>query len=305
MAIRATKVEGQPRLWPSGSSSGSATTGPLSTQQAAAAIRHQLNTTAKPLWATGHVSVGDLWKLYAAYAYMPRLRDRAALNAGLRNAPLLWEQDWFALAEGTTSRLDATAGSCSHRTRRASRSRTRRLSSSRLSRSSGGPGRRPPRRQRRVVRHGLHPGRHQPARRPPRRPPKPGKTRFFGTKELSPGPLRQELQEDHRRSPHPPGRHPGVDLRSPSRSKQPPRPGSTTTGSAPFPRTPEPSSSNSPASKKPELQRSPVFRRLDQFPLARSQPEPFVRRKADQRHRLGSEGRAAILRILRLRPLPT
>jgi len=52
------------------------------------------------LWADGHVSVGDLWKVYASYPYMPRLRDRGVLNAGLTAAVLIWTSDGFALAEG-------------------------------------------------------------------------------------------------------------------------------------------------------------------------------------------------------------
>jgi len=74
--------------------------GVLSTQQAGAAIRHQLNTHAAALWKDGHVSVGDLWKTYAQYPYMPRLTDRSVLEAGLLVQPILWEQDGFALADG-------------------------------------------------------------------------------------------------------------------------------------------------------------------------------------------------------------
>ncbi|MCM3484697.1 DUF499 domain-containing protein [Kocuria rosea] len=100
VAINATKVEGQGKSLAERVSKRLGSDGALTTQQAGAAIRHVLNTSARPLWASGHVSVGDLWKLYAAYAYMPRLRDRAVLNAGLTAFPLLWEQDGFALAEG-------------------------------------------------------------------------------------------------------------------------------------------------------------------------------------------------------------
>ena len=64
------------------------------------AIRHQLDTTAAKLWADGHVTVGALWRLYAEYPYMPRLRDRAVLDTGLTGPQLLWEQEGFALADG-------------------------------------------------------------------------------------------------------------------------------------------------------------------------------------------------------------
>lgn len=100
VTINVTKVEGQAASLAERVSRRLGSDGALTTQQAAAAIRHVLNTSAKPLWESGHVAMGDLWKLYAAYAYMPRLRDRGVLNSGLLNTPLLWEQDGFALAEG-------------------------------------------------------------------------------------------------------------------------------------------------------------------------------------------------------------
>ena len=46
------------------------------------------------------MTVGALWRLYAEYPYMPRLRDRAVLDAGLTGPQLLWEQEGFALADG-------------------------------------------------------------------------------------------------------------------------------------------------------------------------------------------------------------
>jgi hypothetical protein len=74
--------------------------GSLTEQHAAPAIRHQLDTTAAKLWQDVHVTVGALWRLYAEYPYMPRLRDRAVLNSGLTGPQLLWEQEGFALADG-------------------------------------------------------------------------------------------------------------------------------------------------------------------------------------------------------------
>lgn len=37
--------------------------------------------------------------MYTAYPYMPRLRDRSVLNAGLAAQPLLWQQEGFAFAQ--------------------------------------------------------------------------------------------------------------------------------------------------------------------------------------------------------------
>ena len=98
--ISVTKVEGQGTSLAERVSRRLGNDGALATQQAGAAIRHQLNTHAMALWKDGSVSVGDLWKTYAQYPYMPRLTDRSVLEAGLREQPILWEQDGFALADG-------------------------------------------------------------------------------------------------------------------------------------------------------------------------------------------------------------
>src|SRR5215218_423343 len=98
--IQATKVEGQAASLAERVSRRLGNDGALTVQHAAPAIRHQLDTTAAKLWADGHVAVGALWRLYAEYPYMPRLRDRAVLNAGLTGPQLLWEQEGFALADG-------------------------------------------------------------------------------------------------------------------------------------------------------------------------------------------------------------
>jgi len=45
------------------------------------------------------VRLGDLWQLYTHYPYLPRLRDRSVLDAGVVNQPLIWDHDGFALAE--------------------------------------------------------------------------------------------------------------------------------------------------------------------------------------------------------------
>jgi predicted AAA+ superfamily ATPase len=98
--IQTTKVEGQAALLAERVSRRLGNDGALTVQHAAPAIRHQLNSTAGKLWESGHVSVGALWRLYAEYPYMPRLRDRAVLDEGLTGPQLLWELEGFALADG-------------------------------------------------------------------------------------------------------------------------------------------------------------------------------------------------------------
>ena len=97
--IGATKVEGQATSLAERVSRRLGNDGALTAQHAAPAIRHQLDTAAAKLWADGDIAVGALWRLYAEYPYMPRLRDRAALDAGLTGPQLLWEQEGFALAD--------------------------------------------------------------------------------------------------------------------------------------------------------------------------------------------------------------
>lgn len=99
--VSATKVEGgQAQALAERVSRKLGNDGALTDKHAAQAIRHQLNTSAQKLWADGHVSVGALWRLYAEYPYMPRLRDRTVLEDGLTGPQLLWEQEGFALADG-------------------------------------------------------------------------------------------------------------------------------------------------------------------------------------------------------------
>jgi hypothetical protein len=100
VAIGATKVEGQAGSLAERVSRRLGNDGALSTQQAGAAIRHQLNDQAAALWKGGHVTVGDLWKTYSQYPYMPRLTNQSVLHAGLMQAPMLWEEEGFALADG-------------------------------------------------------------------------------------------------------------------------------------------------------------------------------------------------------------
>jgi hypothetical protein len=96
--IVATKVEGQTASLAERVSRRLGSDGRLSTRQAAAAIRHRLNQT-PALWGNGHVPVGDLWKAYASYPYMPRLRDRSVLAEGLTDQPLIWQHDGFGFAD--------------------------------------------------------------------------------------------------------------------------------------------------------------------------------------------------------------
>jgi predicted AAA+ superfamily ATPase len=104
--MQATKVEGQATSLAERVSRRLGNDGALTVQHAAPAIRHQLDTAASKLWEDGHVIVGALWRLYAEYPYMPRLRDRGVLDAGLTGTQLLWEQEGFALADG----YDETTG---------------------------------------------------------------------------------------------------------------------------------------------------------------------------------------------------
>jgi len=76
--------------------------GELTDNYGALGVRMALDSTISSVWSSGHVTVGDLWGLYARYPYLDRLRDRtvleSALLAGLSS--LVWEMEAFALAEG-------------------------------------------------------------------------------------------------------------------------------------------------------------------------------------------------------------
>ncbi|MFT4084667.1 MAG: DUF499 domain-containing protein [Nocardioides sp.] len=72
--------------------------GQLNTRQAAINIKMAI-ARAPRIWESGHVSVGELWELFASYAYLPRLRDQSVLNAGVVDQPMLWTVDGFAVAE--------------------------------------------------------------------------------------------------------------------------------------------------------------------------------------------------------------
>lgn len=97
--IEEEKVEGQGEKLASRVSRKLGGVGLYGTQHAARSIRLALDVKVPAAWSTGHVSVGDLWALYAQYPYMPRLRDRSVLVDAVRDIPLLWQQEAFALAD--------------------------------------------------------------------------------------------------------------------------------------------------------------------------------------------------------------
>jgi hypothetical protein len=74
--------------------------GALAAVHSARNIHHYLAGPLKAMWERGYVSAGELWNLYTTYPYLPRLRDRSVLEAGLRDMlnSITWEQDGFALA---------------------------------------------------------------------------------------------------------------------------------------------------------------------------------------------------------------
>ena len=79
--------------------------GDLATQHSPTMVRLAIDSV-PTIWADGHVSLGELWELYARYPYMPRLRDRSVLAESLAvGHDLVWQMRGFALAEG----FDASA----------------------------------------------------------------------------------------------------------------------------------------------------------------------------------------------------
>jgi hypothetical protein len=101
VTVEVTKVEaGEVRFLAERVSHKLGNDGQLAIKHAATLIRHQLDTHVKALWEGGSLTMGALWRLYAEYPYMPRLRDRSVLVEGLANPPLLWQQEGFALADG-------------------------------------------------------------------------------------------------------------------------------------------------------------------------------------------------------------
>ncbi|MCK9893897.1 Swt1 family HEPN domain-containing protein [Frankia sp. AgB32] len=97
--LREIKVEGQSTSLAERVSRRLGSDGDLSTRQAASTIRLAISKVPE-IWKDGHVSLGALWGLCCQYPYLPRLRDRTVLDAGIVDLPLLWQTDAFALATG-------------------------------------------------------------------------------------------------------------------------------------------------------------------------------------------------------------
>lgn len=70
--------------------------------QGASVIRGNLDRELASVWDKGYISVGELWAYYCRYPYLPRLRDRDVLDAGVLAGldGLDWENTGFALAAG-------------------------------------------------------------------------------------------------------------------------------------------------------------------------------------------------------------
>lgn len=73
--------------------------GALADRHAASLVRLAIDRV-PTIWGEGHVRLGTLWDYYAQYPYMPRLRDRSVLAAGVVDQPMVWEVNGFALAHG-------------------------------------------------------------------------------------------------------------------------------------------------------------------------------------------------------------
>lgn len=74
----------------------------ITTVRSSSVIRHDLNGQLAPAWESGHVEVGQLYRYYAMYPYLSRLRDREVLIAGLYSVKddlIGWRQAGFAFAD--------------------------------------------------------------------------------------------------------------------------------------------------------------------------------------------------------------
>ena len=80
----------------------------LNIERAASLIRLDIANHLSTLWdERHHISVEELWGYYTDYPYMPRLRDRDVLNAGIRGFSagyMYWQQGGFAVADGVVDR---------------------------------------------------------------------------------------------------------------------------------------------------------------------------------------------------------
>lgn len=99
--ITTTKAEGQASSLGERVSKKLGTEGQLTSQLGPATIRFVLENRVPAAWEQGYISVGELWKLFARYPYMTRLRDRTVLDDGvIQQQSTAWEYDGFALADG-------------------------------------------------------------------------------------------------------------------------------------------------------------------------------------------------------------
>jgi hypothetical protein len=75
-------------------------------------IRHSVTSKAPTVWQSGHVSVGDVWRLCREYAYMPRLRDISVLEDAVRAGLnfITWDLEGFALATGYDAEAERYEG---------------------------------------------------------------------------------------------------------------------------------------------------------------------------------------------------
>ncbi|GAB4287856.1 MAG: Swt1 family HEPN domain-containing protein [Coriobacteriia bacterium] len=73
----------------------------LLTEWAGVLLRHEMDKV--PLWPkdSGHISVKQLWELFAQYLYLPRLKDMGVLSGAIQSGVMdtAWQQDTFAYAE--------------------------------------------------------------------------------------------------------------------------------------------------------------------------------------------------------------
>ena len=95
--VSETKVEGSSPSLAERVSKRLGNDGLLAVNLAALRIRMAIDKVPR-IWENGHVSVGELWTLFASYPYMPRLRDQSVLTAGVLDQPMLLD-DGFGIAE--------------------------------------------------------------------------------------------------------------------------------------------------------------------------------------------------------------
>lgn len=98
--IDVTKADGQAPSYAERVSKKLGNEGRLVTDLAPSSIRTTLEFKIPAVWEKGHITVGDLWRLFAQYAYMPRLRDRSVLDDALRrDQGFAWTADGLAVAD--------------------------------------------------------------------------------------------------------------------------------------------------------------------------------------------------------------